>query len=305
MVASPETRKFAAEHTQKLLGQLAFEINRVTKSRDPESIHDLRVSLRRFSQALQLFRDFLPGKKMHKIGLRVKRVMRSADELRNFDTTLRLVSKAHRSGSAAVRSKLQARRKESERLLVSLLQRWTERKSSVKWRTALQAAVSQADGESAKITILQRARKATPKLAKTFLERGKSAARTNASLRDLHACGIAARKFRHALELLGPVSNSPLNAWLPDLKRAQTMLGEIRDCQAARELVSSYPAADQFDSWLKKRQRKATNEFRQFWEETFENRAVNVRQRRRQPKKPPGRITVASRSSGRKSVAVA
>src|SRR6266849_5251687 len=254
MLASTQLRKFAAEHAQKLLGQLAFEINHATKSRDPESVHDLRVSLRKFSQTLHLFRDFFPGRKMHKIDLRVKRIMRSADELRNFDTTLRLLSKAHRSGSSSLRSKLQARRKESERLLVGLLKRWTERKSSVKWRAALQAAVAQSDGELAKVPIQQGARRVTPQLARKFLERGKRAA-TNASMSYLHACRMAARRFRYALELLGPVNNSALNAWLPDIKRLQTMLGEITDFQAARELVSSYPIGDQFDSWLKKRQR--------------------------------------------------
>src|SRR5258708_37494311 len=112
MPTSPETRKFAAEHAQKLLGQLAFEINRVAKSRDPDSVHDLRVSLPRFSQTLHLFKDCFPGRKMHKMELRVRRVMRSADELRNFDTTLRLLSKARRSGSSALRSKLQTRLKQ-------------------------------------------------------------------------------------------------------------------------------------------------------------------------------------------------
>jgi adenylate cyclase len=292
MPTSPETRKFAAEHAQKLLGHLAFEINHAAKSRDPESIHDLRVSLRRFSQTLHLFRDCFPGKKIRKIDLRVKRVMRSADELRNFDTTLRLLFKARRSGSSALRSKLQARRKESERLLAGLLKRWTERKSSVKWRTALQGAVEQSDGVLAKVTIQQGARKITPQLARKFLERGKKAA-ANASLSDLHACRIAARRFRYALELLGPVSNTALTAWLPDIKRVQTMLGEITDFQAARELVSSYPAGDQFDSWLKKRQRKATKSFCQFWEETFANRVVSVRKSPRLSKKPPGRITAS------------
>jgi CHAD domain-containing protein len=304
MVASPETRKFAGEHAQKLLGRLAFEINRVTKSRDPESVHDLRVSLRRFGQTLELLRDVFSGKKMHKIGLRVKKIMRAADELRDFDTTLRLLAKAHRSGSSTLRSKLQARRKESERLLAALLKRWTERKSSVKWRTALQAAVVQSDREFAKTTIQRSAQQATPKLAGKFLERGKKAARANASLPDLHACRVAARKFRYALELLGPVSNSPLNAWLPDLRRVQTMLGEITDYQAARELVSSYPAGDQFDSWLKKRQRKAVNTFRQFWEDTLANRVVSARRTRPQAKKPPARIT-ASRATSRKRIAVA
>jgi CHAD domain-containing protein len=292
MLISPETRKFAVEHAQKLLGQLAFEINRVTKSRDPDAVHDLRVSLRRFSQTLHLFQDCFPGKKMHKIDLRVKRVMRSADELRCFDTALRLLSKARRSGSSALRSKLQARRKESERLLVGLLKRWTERKSSVKWRTALQAAVAQSDGELPNLTIQQGARRVTPQLARKFLEKGKKAA-TDASLRELHACRIAARRFRYALELLGQISNTAMNSWLPDIKRVQTMLGEITDFQATRELVSSYPVGDQFDSWLKRRQRKATNAFRQFWEETFANRVVTARRARRQPKKPPGRITVS------------
>jgi CHAD domain-containing protein len=304
MVPSPETRKFAGEHAQKLLGRLAFEINRVTKSRDPESIHDLRVSLRRFAQTLQLFRDFFPGKKIHKIGLRVKKVTRAADELRNYDATLRLLAKANRGSSSALRSKLQARRKESERLLAGLLNRWTERKSSVKWRTALQAAVAQSDGQFAKITVQREAQKSTPAMARKFLERGKKAARANASLLDLHACRIAARKLRYALELLGPVSKSPLNGWIPDIRRVQSMLGEITDCQAARELVSSYPAADQFDGWLKKRQRKAVNTFGQFWEENFANREVGVRQTRRQPKKPAARITV-SRATGRKAAAVA
>ena len=304
MPTSPETRKFASEHAQKLLGQLAFEINRVAKSRDPESVHDLRVSLRRFSQTLHLFEDCFPGRKMHKINLRVKRVMRSADELRNFDTTLRLLSKARRSGSSALRSKLQARRKESERLLAGLLKRWTERKSSVKWRTALQAAVEQSDGALAKIAIQQSARKITLQLARKFLGKGKEAA-ASASLNDIHACRMAARRFRYALELLGPVSNTALNAWLPDIKRLQTMLGEITDFQAARELISSYPVGDQFDTWLKKRQRKATKSFCQFWEETFAHRVVSVRKSRRQPKKPPGRITATSRPAIRKRVAVA
>jgi len=305
MVASTETRKFAAEHAQKLLGRLAFEINRVTKSRDAESVHGLHVSLRRFSQTLHLFRDFFPGEKVHKIDRRVEKIMRSAQELRNLDTTLRLLSKAHRSGSSALRSKLQARRKECERLLVGVLKRWTERKSSSKWRVALQAATARSEGDLAKITIQQLARKATPRLAGKFLKRGKEVVRTNASLEDLHHCRIAAIRFRYALELLGPVSNLPLNAWLPDTKRVQSMLGEISDYQAARELVSSYPAADQFDGWLKKRQRKAANAFRQFWEETFANRVVKTRQVRRQSKKPPGRITSTSRTPSRKPAAVA
>jgi CHAD domain-containing protein len=302
MVASTEARKFAAEHAQKSLGQLAFDINRVTKSRDAESVLGLRLSLRRFSQTLQLFRDFFPGEKIHKINKRVKKITRAAQELRNFDTTVRLLSKGHRGGSSTLRSKLQARRKECERMLVDLLKRWIERKSSSKWRAVLQAAVARTGQDVAKITTQAVARKATPELAGKFLKKGQDALRSSASLSDLHDCRVAAIKLRYALEVFGPISKSPLSAWLADVKQVQTILGELTDCQAARELVSSYAIADEFDGWLKKRQRKSVNAFRQFWGETFADRVVKATPARRQPRKPPARIT---RSAQRKPAAVA
>jgi CHAD domain-containing protein len=305
MVASSEAPKFAAEHAQKLLRQLAYEMNRVTKTRDAESVHSLRRSLRKFSLVLQLFKELFAGAKIHKIRRRVKKVMNSAQELRDLDTTLRLLSKAHPSGSSAVRSKLQARRKEREHLLVDLLKRWTERKSSSKWRAALQSALAQSDGDVAKITVHQTARKAIPVLAEKFVKRGKEAVGVNASLHDLQACQVAAIKFRDTLELLGPISKSPMNAWLPDVKRVQSVLVDLNDCQASRELISSYAIADQFDGWLKKRQRKAVKTFRQFWEETFEHRKLVSRPARRQTKKPAGRVTSTSRSANRKPAAVA
>jgi CHAD domain-containing protein len=305
MVASTEARKFAAEHAQKSLRQLAFDINRVTKSRDAESVLGLRLSLRKFSQTLQLFRDFFPGEKVHKINKRVKKITRAAQELRNFDTTLRLLSKGHRGGSSTLRSKLQARRKECERMLVDLLKRWLERKSSSKWRAALQAAVARTDKDMAKITIQAVARKAMPESAGKFLKRGKEAVRSSASLSDLHDCRVGAIKLRYALELFGSISRSPLSAWLADVKQVQTVLGELTDSQAARELVSSYAIADEFDGWLKKKQRKSANVFRQFWAETFANRVVKAMPAPRLPRKPPTRITSTTRSAHRKPAAVA
>ncbi len=44
--------KFAVEHGERLLRQFVYEVSRCIKSPDAEAVHDLRVSVRRFSQAL-------------------------------------------------------------------------------------------------------------------------------------------------------------------------------------------------------------------------------------------------------------
>ena len=46
-------REYARLHTAILLRRLAYQLTRAAKSADPESIHDLRVSIRRLSGCLR------------------------------------------------------------------------------------------------------------------------------------------------------------------------------------------------------------------------------------------------------------
>lgn len=52
---------YAIEQMNYLLTRLAFQVHRAAKAPGPDEIHDLRVSIRRFSQGMRLFSDFFPS----------------------------------------------------------------------------------------------------------------------------------------------------------------------------------------------------------------------------------------------------
>ena len=57
-----------------LLTRLAFEVHGAAKHPGSDQIHDLRVSIRRFSQGLSVFSDFFPAWEVKKVKKRLKRI---------------------------------------------------------------------------------------------------------------------------------------------------------------------------------------------------------------------------------------
>jgi CHAD domain-containing protein len=303
MAVPTETRKFAAEQTCKLLRRLAFQVNRGVKSHDADAIHDLRVSIRRFSQALVVFKPSFRGKEMRKIRQRLKRIMVPAGEVRNYDIALKLVSKSPLKDPSELRSKLQGRRKESERALISLLKRWTERKSSQKWRVEMEAALARAEQTEGATAVEQIASETLCGMAKDFFERGSAAANPKAAPAELHRFRIAAKKFRYSLELLAPLYGATLERWLERIKGVQALLGDINDYETVRQMLAPYKAGAEVTAWLKKRERKSMGEFRQYWNAEFGERERarscveylrHPAAKRRPLKKPMARVAAAS-----------
>src|SRR3984893_10812181 len=93
---SSNIQNFAVEQSSKMLRQLAFEITRTLKSCDPETVHDLRVAIRRFNQMLRLLKPCFLGKEIRMIRRQLKTIMNSAGEVRNCDIALKLLAKAAR-----------------------------------------------------------------------------------------------------------------------------------------------------------------------------------------------------------------
>jgi CHAD domain-containing protein len=268
-VVTTETRQFAGEQTGRLLRHLAFQINHTVKSCDPESIHDVRVAIRRFTQAVAVFKPCFPGKEMRKIRRRLKKVMAVAGEVRNYDVALKLTGKSNVPELAQIQSKLRSRRKESVRVLVSELKSWTERQMSLKWRAALEAANSRNEESFGRAAIEGTARRTLRRMMKDLFQHGNEAAGSKASPDDLHVFRIAAKKFRYSLELFTPLYGPSLNRGLARMKLAQTLLGDINDCETVAKLVSQLEGGDKLASRLRKRQRRRTEEFREYWSAEF------------------------------------
>jgi CHAD domain-containing protein len=129
-------RDFAVSQMNRLLSDLAFEAHRATKSRDPEVIHDLRVAVRRFGEALRLFPEFFPHWEVKKIRKRLNRMMDLTSEIRNRDVALRYLGK-EKVKDPVLRASLQRDRRIHEREFTRMIRRWTSRDFSAKWRIGL------------------------------------------------------------------------------------------------------------------------------------------------------------------------
>jgi CHAD domain-containing protein len=137
MTKTPPIRRYAVEQTANLLGRLVFQIHHAARSRDPESIHDLRVAIRRFNQCLRVFGQFFPARDVKKIRRRLRTILDAAAEVRDRDITLELFAHAGVSGAAPLSRALADQRAERERELRDLLKRFETRDYSSRWRARL------------------------------------------------------------------------------------------------------------------------------------------------------------------------
>jgi CHAD domain-containing protein len=244
------TGRTVSEIATKLLERLAFQVNHTLHTANSEAVHDLRVAIRRFSQALAIGADAFPGKEVKKIRRRLKEVMELTNAPRDCDVALKLLPKSALPAAAALEPKIRAYRKEQVRLLIPALRSWASRRTSGKWRAVLApngSAQEEFDlsGEA-------------PRLLKRVL---KHASRAE-SADDLHRLRIDGKKLRYTLELLPDAHWAPA---LETLARAQTLLGQVNDCRAVRKLMQELGGAAEVERWLKRRQKKRTNSFREEW----------------------------------------
>jgi CHAD domain-containing protein len=81
----------------------------------------------------------------------------------------------------------------------------------------------------------------------------------------LHRLRIAAKKLRYTLELLAPG-----HPRLEQIKRLQSLLGDINDYETARHMIIEECGAKTLASQLENRQRRKIREFRRYWKSDFD-----------------------------------
>ena len=188
--------------------------------------------------------------------------------------------------------------------MTGALKRRIDRKSSLKWRTALEAALAGADSAVSRAAVEQTGRRLLPRMAADFVDRGNTASQAKASPEKLHAFRIASKKFRYTLELFAPLYGPTIDTWLESIKGIQTLLGDINDCVTVAEMLADHKGSDAVAGWLKKRQRRKVDQFSRGWLEEFgdsesvRNRIHSLRRPGQAIKKPVGRSRTGSGDSG-------
>ena len=130
---------YAIEQMNRLLTTVAFQVHRAAKKPGPDEIHDLRVSIRRFSQGLELFADFFPKWEVKKIHRMLKRMMRLTSSIRDRDITLEFLTTSQHASSrhGMHQTRLTKERSTYQRQFAEMVRRWSARDFSAKWRNGL------------------------------------------------------------------------------------------------------------------------------------------------------------------------
>lgn len=87
-------REYAQARVQLLLAAVLANVEGATRVPGADSIHALRVSIRRLQQALRIFAQYLPSPGAKKIRRELKQVMDLSGEVRNRDIAISLLEKA-------------------------------------------------------------------------------------------------------------------------------------------------------------------------------------------------------------------
>jgi len=130
-------REYVRIQTAVLLRRFAFQLNRAARSGDEDSIHDLRVAIRRLSRCLRAFSDFYPDHSTKKIRHELSALMHAAGEVRDRDIAMELLADAKVPRSAAIVKRFTTERREAEHALQAEIRRWSHRGFSRKWRSRL------------------------------------------------------------------------------------------------------------------------------------------------------------------------
>lgn len=253
MVKQRPTSRTGVKRAAELLRRLDKQARAALKSDTAESVHDLRVAIRRFVQALRVFKLLLPAKERKKVRHQLKRVMARAGAVRNCDITLQLI-KEQKHGAAKLKTRCEAERRTAGHQLAKSLRRWI-RHDSLPWAA-----------DKKPISVDESSREVLPRVGRECLKRGFAAAK-GASPEQLHLFRISVKKLRYTVELFASDDARNLQAWLDQIKKIQTLLGDVNDCETARRMASRLGGGKKLDAQLRKEQAKRVKNFHQHWTE--------------------------------------
>lgn len=134
MRGSANIHDYATEQLNHLLTTLVFQIHRAAKLPGPDEIHDVRVSIRRLAQGLDLFAGFFSKRDVKKIERRLRRMIKLTNAIRDRDIALEYLAKLKKN---ELRRRLVSERLNYQREFSEMALRWTARDFSAKWRMAL------------------------------------------------------------------------------------------------------------------------------------------------------------------------
>lgn len=238
------------------LAHVAANVSAVTRSREVEGLHQLRVGLRRLAVAFSAFGEEFRTQAQRELQARTKAFAEAIAPARDLDVFAEemFAPPAEAAGDDEAFSLL---RRRLERARADAWDQAVERVSSVEFAILLDdvavAAQSRAwlsaDGIDLKDRLAVRApvKSVAARLLDEYLMRARKRGRHLKTLtqRDCHRLRISLKKLRYAAEFYGPLyEKKKVKRYMAGLKELQDLLGALNDAGQVRATLSRLSGED-------------------------------------------------------------
>ena len=254
-------RKLLRSQTAARLKKLDREDRNVArKPEDADCIHDLRVSIRRLKQVLEVFVEWLEAENVKTVRRHLRKLMNRCAAVRNCDVAVEVLRAARYKGPKLVAGLKKARRG-AARELASKLEHWRSAGLVREWSGHLR--VSRA---ASKETAGEAARRLLPAMTEELFRAGRGAAQPNSTRLRMHRLRLKAKGVRYTLEIFEPVYGRKTKPMQEALKGLQEKLGAINDCATTLEMIRRDRGAA---ASVRRLAGEREAEFRTYWKEHF------------------------------------
>jgi CHAD domain-containing protein len=199
---------------------------------EAENIHELRVAIRRFTQALRVFRDLLDPSHVRKMRRGLHKIMDRCGDIRNCDIAKETIDAAGAPASAALERHLRKTRSRAEGDLEDLLSH--SRISKIKdWDDWLKTKAGPGQ------TIAGSARKTLVPLTRQFFKAAEAAGQPRSTVDEMHRFRLLAKRLRYSLEIFGPAAGRGWQRRVDEIRALQERLGAVNDCATTLDLLNN------------------------------------------------------------------
>ena len=230
-------RKLLRSQTAARLKKLEREVrNAARKPENADCIHDLRVSIRRLKQDLEVFAEWFEAENVKTIRRHLRKLMDRCAAVRNCDVAVEVL-RAAGCDEPKLLAGIKKERRGAARELASKLEHWRSAGRVREWGRDLR--VSRA---ASKETAAEAARRVLPAMAEDLFRAGRGAAQPNSTRLRMHRLRLKAKGVRYTLELFESVyvrtsAGSGTKSIMELLKGLQEKLGAINDCATTLEMI--------------------------------------------------------------------
>jgi len=254
-------RKLLRTQTAARLKKLDREVRDATrKPEDADGIHDLRVSIRRLKQELEVFEEWFDAEHVKTIRRHLRKLMDRCAAARNCDVGIEVLRAAGCDRPELVAS-LKKEKRDAAGKLSRKLEHWRSTGLVREWGRHLR--VSRA---ASKETAGEVARRLVPAMMEELFRAGREAALPHSTRHRMHRLRLKVKKVRYTLEMFEKVYGRETDRILETLKGLQDKLGAINDCATTLEMIRRDRGAA---AAVRQLAAKRETEFRGYWRRHF------------------------------------